>query len=105
MTILHEAPAIGDSETLEHVLRGGEENPDGQDWDWGKRRALHVAAAAGVQKIICNAHKPSPIHNIFTTMKRNRSMCLMITIISNMVLKFTLQSHRRFLVLLWFEDR
>ena len=104
MTILHEAPAIGDSETLEHVLRGGEENPDGQDWDWGKRRALHVAAAADVQKIICNAHKPSPIHNIFTTMKRNRSMCLMITIISNMVLKFTLQSHRRFLVLLWFED-
>ena len=51
MTALHEAAAIGDSETLEYLLRGGEENPDGEDWDWGKRTPLHVAATAGMQNI------------------------------------------------------
>ena len=34
MTALHEAAAIGDSKTLEHLLREGEENSDGEDWDW-----------------------------------------------------------------------
>ncbi|XP_044164283.1 ankyrin repeat domain-containing protein 66-like [Acropora millepora] len=47
MTALHEAAAIGDSESVEHLLRRGEEDPDGEDWDWGKRTPLHVAAAAG----------------------------------------------------------
>ena len=60
MTALLEAAAIGDSESLEHLLRRGEENPDGEDWDWGKRTPLHVAAAAGMQKINCNAHEPNP---------------------------------------------
>ena len=81
MTALHEAAAIGDSESLGHLLRRGEENPDGEDWDWGKRTPLHVAAAAGKQKITCNAHEPNPIHKIFNTMNRNRSiLCLMIII-------------------------
>ena len=34
VTALHEAAAIGDSKTLEHLLREGEENSDGEDWDW-----------------------------------------------------------------------
>ena len=37
---LHEAAAIGDSKTLEHLVQGGEESPDGEDWDWGKRTPL-----------------------------------------------------------------
>ena len=81
MMASHETAAIGDYKTLERLLRGGEENPDGEDWHWGKRTPLHVAAAADMQKIICNAHEPNPIHNIFNTMNRNRSiLCLMITI-------------------------
>jgi len=31
VTALRQAAAIGDSKTLEHLLRGGEENPDGED--------------------------------------------------------------------------
>ena len=67
MTALHEAAAIGNCKTLVYLLRGGEENPDGEDWDWGKRTPLHVAASADMQKIICNAHEPIPIHTIFNT--------------------------------------
>lgn len=51
MTAFHEAAAIGDPQALEYLLLSGEENPDGEDWDWGKRTPLHVAAAAG---IMCN---------------------------------------------------
>ena len=47
MTALHEAAAIGDAQALEYLLLSGEENPDGEDWDWGKRTPLHVAAGAG----------------------------------------------------------
>ncbi|XP_015772131.1 PREDICTED: neurogenic locus notch homolog protein 3-like [Acropora digitifera] len=46
MSALHETAAIGDSKTLEHLLR------DGENRDWGKRTPLYVAAAAGgMQKI------------------------------------------------------
>jgi len=56
-----------------------------------ERTPLHVAASAGEQKNICNAHEPNPIHNIFNTMKRNRSMFyLMITIT---ILKYGLEVH------------
>ena len=52
MRALHETAAIGDSKTLEHLPRGGEENPDGEDRNWGKRTPLYVAApAGGMQKI------------------------------------------------------
>jgi len=47
MTALHEAAAIGDTQTCEYLLLSGESDPDGEDWDWGKRTPLHVAAAAG----------------------------------------------------------
>jgi len=39
---LHEAADTSDSKTLEHLVRGGEENLDGEDWDWGKRTPLHM---------------------------------------------------------------
>ena len=68
VTALHEAAAIGGSKTLEHLVSGGEGNVDGEDRDWGKRTPLHVAATAGVQKIIYNAHEPNPNHNIFNRM-------------------------------------
>lgn len=51
MTALHEAAAIGDAQACEYLLLGGETDPDGEDWDWGKRTALHVAAAAGRTEI------------------------------------------------------
>lgn len=47
MTALHEAAANGDYQALEYLLISGAENPDGEDWDWGKRTPLHVAATAG----------------------------------------------------------
>ena len=47
MTALHEAAAIGDTQACEYLLLSGESDPDGEDWDWGKRTPLHVAAAAG----------------------------------------------------------
>ena len=47
MTALHEAAAIGDAQACEYLLLSGESDPDGEDWDWGKRTPLHVAAAAG----------------------------------------------------------
>ena len=52
MTGLHEAAAIGDAQALEYLLLSGEENPDGEDWDWGKRTPLHVAAGAGRNSIL-----------------------------------------------------
>ena len=52
MTALHEAAAIGDPQALEYLLLSGEENPDGEDWDWGKRTPLHVAAARGNYKLV-----------------------------------------------------
>ena len=50
MTALHEAAAIGDPQSLEYLLLSGEENPDCEDWDWGKRTPLHVAATAGMYR-------------------------------------------------------
>nr|XP_058970954.1 ankyrin repeat domain-containing protein 66-like isoform X2 [Pocillopora verrucosa] len=47
MTDLHEAAAVGDAQVVEYLLLSGESDPDGEDWDWGKRTPLHVAAAAG----------------------------------------------------------
>ena len=38
---LHEAAAINDTKTPEHLVRG-EENPDGEDWDRGMRTPLHM---------------------------------------------------------------
>lgn len=51
MTDLHEAAAVGDAQAVEYLLLSGESDPDGEDWDWGKRTPLHVAAAAGMVKI------------------------------------------------------
>lgn len=48
MTELHEAAAKGDSERLETLLKAGEIDPDSEDWDYGRRTALHVAASAGI---------------------------------------------------------
>ena len=47
MTELHEAAATGEHQTLEYLLLAGDIDPDSEDWDWGKRTPLHVAAAAG----------------------------------------------------------
>jgi len=47
MTALHEAAATGDAQACEYLLLSDESDPDGEDWDWGKRTPLHVAAAAG----------------------------------------------------------
>lgn len=47
MTDIHEAAAVGDAQTVEYLLLSGESDADGEDWDWGKRTPLHVAAAAG----------------------------------------------------------
>lgn len=52
MTDLHEAAAVGDAQAVEYLLLSGESDPDGEDWDWGKRTPLHVAAAAGMAKIM-----------------------------------------------------
>ena len=52
MTALHEAAAIGDTQACEYLLLSGESDPDGEDWDWGKRTPLHVAAAAGRKKLL-----------------------------------------------------
>lgn len=52
MTALHEAAAIGDVQACEYLLLSGESDPDGEDWDWGKRTALHVAAAAGRIRVV-----------------------------------------------------
>lgn len=47
MTALHEAAATGDAQACEYILLSDESDPDGEDWDWGKRTPLHVAAAGG----------------------------------------------------------
>lgn len=52
MTALHEAAAIGDTQACEYLLLSGECDPDGEDWDWGKRTPLHVAAAAGRKRLV-----------------------------------------------------
>lgn len=52
MTALHEAAAIGDTQTCEYLLLSGESDPDGEDWDWGKRTPLHVAAVAGKKRLV-----------------------------------------------------
>ena len=52
MTALHEAAAIGDTQACEYLLLSGESDPDGEDWDWGKRTPLHVAAAAGRKTLV-----------------------------------------------------
>lgn len=52
MTALHEAAAIGDTQACEYLLLSGESDPDGEDWDWGKRTPLHVAAAVGKKRTV-----------------------------------------------------
>lgn len=52
MTALHEAAAIGDTQVCEYLLLSGESDPDGEDWDWGKRTPLHVAAAVGKKRTV-----------------------------------------------------
>ena len=47
MTELHEAAALGHTSSLEYLLLAGDIDPDSEDWDWGKRTPLHVAASAG----------------------------------------------------------
>lgn len=47
MTELHEAAANNDVKTLQHVLVGSDIDIDAEDWDWGKRTALHIAASNG----------------------------------------------------------
>ena len=47
MTELHEAAANNDVKTLQHVLVGSDIDIDTEDWDWGKRTALHIAASNG----------------------------------------------------------
>ena len=41
MMASHETAAIGDYKTLKRLLRGGEENPDGEDWQ-GEREHLYM---------------------------------------------------------------
>ncbi|EDO40644.1 predicted protein [Nematostella vectensis] len=52
MTELHEAAAKGDVDALEAILLAGSIDPDSEDWDYGRRTALHVAAAAGRTKCV-----------------------------------------------------
>lgn len=47
MTELHEAAAKGDSDKLQSLLTAGDIDPDSEDWDYGRRTPLHVAATAG----------------------------------------------------------
>jgi ankyrin repeat protein len=47
MTELHEAAANDDVKTLHCVLVGSDIDIDAEDWDWGKRTALHIAASNG----------------------------------------------------------
>lgn len=47
MTELHEAAANNDIKTLQCVLVGSDIDIDTEDWDWGKRTALHIAASNG----------------------------------------------------------
>ena len=47
MTELHEATANNDVKTLQCVLVGSDIDIDAEDWDWGKRTALHIAASNG----------------------------------------------------------
>ena len=47
MTELHEAAADGDWKALTYFLIGSDIDIDAEDWDWGKRTALHVAASKG----------------------------------------------------------
>jgi hypothetical protein len=47
MTELHEAAANNDVKTLQCVLVGSDIDIDAEDWDWGKRTALHIAASNG----------------------------------------------------------
>ena len=55
MTELHEAAANNDMKTLQCVLVGSDIDIDAEDWDWGKRTALHIAASNGKlgQKCFC----------------------------------------------------
>lgn len=53
MTELHEAAARGDSDKLESLLKAGDIDADSEDWDFGRRTPLHVAATAGNS---CNEH-------------------------------------------------
>ena len=52
MTALHEAAATGDAQACEYILLSDESDPDGEDWDWGKRTPLHVAAAGGRKRLV-----------------------------------------------------
>ncbi|XP_046858084.1 ankyrin repeat domain-containing protein 66-like [Xenia sp. Carnegie-2017] len=47
MTELHEAAAKDDVKTLQCLLVKSDIDVDAEDWDWGKRTALHIAACNG----------------------------------------------------------
>lgn len=47
MTELHEAAAKDDVKTLQCLLVRSDIDIDAEDWDWGKRTALHIAACNG----------------------------------------------------------
>ena len=51
MTELHEATANDDVKTLKCVLVGADIDIDAEDWDWGKRTALHIAASNGKRRL------------------------------------------------------
>ena len=48
MTELHEAAANGDLKALKCLLVGSDIDIDAEDWDWGKRTALHISASKGI---------------------------------------------------------
>ena len=71
MTALHEAAATGDAQACEYILLGDESDPDGEDWDWGKRTPLHVAAAAGRKRLVA-VKQQSCLHAWFISSDENQ---------------------------------
>jgi hypothetical protein len=47
MTELHEAASKGDVDKLQSLLLTGDIDADSEDWDYGRRTPLHVAASGG----------------------------------------------------------
>lgn len=47
MTELHEAASRGDVDKMQTLLLTGNVDVDSEDWDYGRRTPLHVAASAG----------------------------------------------------------
>lgn len=65
MTELHEAAANNDVKTLQHVLVGSDIDIDAEDWDWGKRTALHIAASNGEVPLQCYCFLNKLFLNVF----------------------------------------